>query len=123
MATNLVARSLERTLVQDYGVGHIEYAFYLATTNPEGDGQKHRSRHNLRQLTAYQSSGRDHVIEVVASLDAEANYKEALEREQDAGSYGFLRLPYLRVMLKATSSLLLSIVAEVAPVERMLLAA
>lgn len=96
-ATNLVARSLERTLVQDYGLSQIEYAFKLATQNPDGDGQKHRSKHNLRQLTQYQSSGRDHVIETVSSLDAMQAQEEAQEREE-AGAFGFLRLPFFQVL-------------------------
>jgi hypothetical protein len=100
MATNLTARSLERTLIQDHGLKQVAYAFQIATEFPEGDGTRHRSQHNLNQLTAYQSSGRDHVIESVASLAAYDTAVEDTELEDP------LRLPLVVKVLTAAKSII-----------------
>lgn len=113
-ATNLIARSFERSLVQDHGLAQIDYAFDLAVAYPAGDGHKHRSKHSIKQLTTFQSSGREHIIDTISSLGAYRSSLEALE-DIEAPKTDFLRLALLRGVLGTVSRGLAVAVAAVSP--------
>lgn len=82
-ACNLKAKSLVRSLVEDYEDKPEVITWALSLVNDESE-QYFKSNHSLSQLTAYQTLRETYILDTV----------EAPEVDDDASVWGFVRLPF-----------------------------